>query len=141
LKIFFASGGKGALTPLTKILRTFLVAATGAAHNPRRVASHCSASIQWAPAELSRPQSISDLSAAPRLIYTPQNKATRRRAADSCSRRRSVGRIQRPTVDKREPFSLIYSAILQHDGVEMKESEKQLELYRRTRRRLHVIYD
>ena len=25
-KIFFASGGKGALTPLTKILRTFLVA-------------------------------------------------------------------------------------------------------------------
>jgi len=24
-KIFFASGGKGALTPLTKILRTFLV--------------------------------------------------------------------------------------------------------------------
>ena len=25
-KIFFASGGKGALTPLTKILRTFLFA-------------------------------------------------------------------------------------------------------------------
>jgi len=25
-KIFFASGGKGALTPLTKILRTFLTA-------------------------------------------------------------------------------------------------------------------
>jgi len=25
LKIFFASGGKGALTPLTKILRPFLV--------------------------------------------------------------------------------------------------------------------
>jgi len=24
-KIFFASGGKGALTPLTKILRTFLL--------------------------------------------------------------------------------------------------------------------
>ena len=27
-KIFFASGGKGALTPLTKILRTFLVVFT-----------------------------------------------------------------------------------------------------------------
>ena len=26
-KIFFASGGKGALTPLTKILRTFLIQA------------------------------------------------------------------------------------------------------------------
>ena len=35
-KIFFASGGKGALTPPTKILRTPLVPCTTAARHRRR---------------------------------------------------------------------------------------------------------